>query len=323
MKTVLNAPDRNAGAAEEKTMEKSSTVSLDQKLWRSRYGFQIMIGLAVVIVSFLYGLGAGYSKKVAAAHAKPVPLEQYVDPSSPRISTRLPLPQGVKVSQIGRDVTINNRSADVLSFVSSRSVESLIEEQRNLWKSRGLMESGIAAKGRGVAIGFDSKNGTRYTTTVWEVPPTIRKAVSNGMPVQGMIVAVDSAESSAADGNPTGLSTESISQGEVPGIPTRPGGHGGAVFSSKDPSGRSFSGVYTNPGDIEENVAFYRETLGTSGWNEGQANFHGDQDSGVGDMLFAKDDYEASLVFAPSIAGNDGTEKTTVMVTLMPKSAMN
>ena len=302
-------------------MEKlSASAVIEHKIGKSRVRFQVIIGLAVVLLSFLYGLGSGLNKKIGVAHARPSAVDQFVDSDSAKIPARLTLPRGVKVSPVGSEVTINNRSADVVSFVSARGVEKLIEDQRALWRKRGLEESGMATARRGVAVGIDRKTGTRYSATVWVVPPTIRKAVSGGLPVQGMLVAIDQQESSSVnDSGVQGVSTESINQGEVPGIPTRPGGRGGAVFSSNDPSGRTFSGVYTNPGNVIDNVAYYREALTLSGWAEDSANFHGDAEKGVGDMVFSKDEHEASLIFAPSLAGSDSEEKTTIMVTLLPR----
>src|SRR5690349_6062672 len=83
-----------------------------------RHGFQLAIGGFILVCSFLYGISAGLGKATSTAHAKFVPFTE--DGGVPALS-RLTLPAGVVASPLGRDVTINDHPAELVSFVSGRA----------------------------------------------------------------------------------------------------------------------------------------------------------------------------------------------------------
>jgi hypothetical protein len=103
--------------------------------------------------------------------------------------------------------------------------------------------------------------GERFIITAWKVPPTLRKIVSGGMPVQGII--------SRALGDLDKQDSElGPAAGIVPDVPLMPDGEASVVFSSGVGPQTSFTGVYRNPGSVEDSLHFYRRTLGALGWKE-------------------------------------------------------
>ena len=294
------------------------TNTVDVGLSRSRLRFHLAIGGTVVVVSFIYGLISGLGKQVRPAHAGAALRADFKEAAEYQLSPRLIIPAGVRISPIGQDVMINDRSADALSFVTARPVDSVINEQVARWKDRGFEAVAKTSDRRGVGVGVDPRNGDRHSITAWEVPPTVRKAVSSGEPVQGLIMAMDgNSEAGATAGR------QDSALGEIPGIPVKPGGSSGAVFSSKDPGGRSYSGVYTNPGSVAESVEYYREVLGHDGWVESVQNIPLNTDSPVGDLSFMRSSEEVTFVFSPALtnpqAPTQDTGTTTVVVTLVPR----
>lgn len=256
-----------------------------------RHAFHIGIGVFVVVMSFAYGLSAGLAKRNGKAFALPergvfAPSDFDAGDSRP---ARLKVPDGVIVIPLGRDITINDQAAEMISFVTERPAKELVEEQMDKWRTSGLTVVGKATNRRGFAIAFQQNGGERYSFSAWSVPPVFRSQMSQGKPVQGMM--------SVVDGRASGVRTD----GTVPEVPLKPGGKGGAVFSSLDGNGRTFSGVYTLPGSVLENIHYYRAELADSGWQELVSDYSQPQGAkfNVGNMIFRKDGEELVLLFSP------------------------
>lgn len=274
--------------------------------------FNIAVGVSVVVLSFLYGISSGLKGRLdhgMAVAAFASPSSEPSDDSD--LLKDLTLASGIEPIPIGHDVAINGHKADVVTFVSSRPIKNLLAEQVDIWKGEGLFTVGIADKNRGFAMAKNNGSEEMYTMIAWYNP-----ALEKGFPgltgkgVQGLI-------SRGAKGMREGAVDEEM-RGEVPGIPLHPQGKAGAVLSSNDLFGRGYTGGYTNPGTIEENIAYYQDVLVREGWTQLEDQFVNDK-SRSGSVNFKRKGQMAMLLFS-RLPGHESSEgvKTLVMVTVIP-----
>jgi hypothetical protein len=266
--------------------------------WR----FQLLIGFTVLIVSFAYGVAHGLSKKTPPASAA---LGRLDDPTEVLNSVTLPIPPGTIPVPIGRDLAVNGRPTQMVSFITARSVKAVLNEQVQTWQSQGLNAVGATSARRGVAIAMNKTTGERFSIAAWEVPPSYRKTISRGYPVQGFL--------SSAGNDRSDRATADEQSGLVPGVPIMPDGVPGAVMSSSDALGRSYTGTYTNPGPIEQNLEFYRRTLAVRGWDLVNSSPVAEGQRGSS-LVFQHGLRELVLLFAPVKDGE--IDRTLVTVAL-------
>ena len=278
------------------------------RFWK-RHALEIMVGIFVVVMSFAYGLSVGLAKHRSNAWAD---LAETFDLSLETAPLRrIKLPDGVKAVPLGREVTINNQPAEMVSFVSNRPAKELVDQQMQSWKAAGMKTVGTSTSQRGFVIAFDQANSERYSFSAWTVPPAMRPSMSGGAPVSGMIAVADARSATAA------------SDGTVPDVPLMAGGKAGAVFSALDPGGRSYTGVYTIPATLEESANFYRSELSGAGWSELNSEISTIEGAKfeVGNVIFHRGPEQIVLLFSPSRdvrAADSGSEKTVVSVTRGP-----
>lgn len=259
----------------------------DAQLRRNRFRYQLVAGLAVIMVSFFYGLAVGLKRPPKPAIAWQAPLETLDDSRSASI----PLPHGVQASSLGKNLTLNGKPANMVSFMTTRPVPSVLREIVAQWQGRGYRVVGATSDKRGVAVGTSADAKERFFAVVWMIPPPFRKFVPGKHSVQGML----SVGSAAVDG----ASSTEERQGEVPGIPVIPGGKTGSVLSSQEVAGARFTGVYTNPGTVADNLAFYKDWLSREGWVEQTAGYQTVAADAGGLLSMIKGEQEAVLILAP------------------------
>lgn len=274
--------------------------------------FNIAVGVSIVVLSFLYGIASGLRGRLetgTAAAAFASPSSAPSDDSD--LLKDLTLAAGIEPIPVGHDVAINGHQADVVTFVSVRLIKDLLAEQVDIWKGQGFFTVGIADKNRGFAMARNDLAEEVYTIIAW-YNPELGKGFPGltGKGVQGLI-----------SRGTKGVRDDSVDEemrGEVPGIPLHPEGKAGAVMSSNDLFGRGYTGGYTNPGTIEENIAFYQEVLAREGWAQVEDQFVNDS-SRSGSVNFKRKGQMAMLLFSrlPSQKSSEGT-KTLVMVTVIP-----
>lgn len=270
---------------------------------RFRFAFHLYVTTFVVVTAFIYGLSAGLNKKIEPAFAT------LGFGEGAKISDELAarLPQGVTALPVGDEVSINGKPSELVSFFTNRKVRGIVRDVVREWKKDGLKVLQMTTGQRGIALGFDEVLGKRYALTVWVVPPPMRGFTGTNKKVQGILTVQNEAAS------PT--SSDFELNGEVPGVSIMPGGKGGAVVSSRDPGGRSYSSVYTNPGSISMNLSFYRAQLAPQGWEELSGDYDQTEAKGHGHLRMQRGRQELNLLFSP-VRGSAGMEKTVVMVSI-------
>lgn len=280
--------------------------------------FHAFLALGVAVLSFAYGLTVGVRRQLARASAVQQPTEAVSSLVSSALDSSIELPPGVVPIPMGDDTAINGKAVDIAMFVSERTPAQIIDDAVSLWKSKGVFAVGMGGNSRAVGIGIDRAAGKRFSAVAWIVPPTLRAGASRGLPVQGMIAATDGDR--VVDTSAIG------SRGEIEGVPIRPGGQGGAIFSAMDPGGRSETGAYTNPGTVEDNVEFYRRVLVEKGWTENNRSlppFESDNHPDVASLSFRQADHELTLLFSQLRDGSAfaarESDKTVVTVILGPR----
>lgn len=293
----------------------SSGERIDRLSDRARISFAISIGVFVLVISFFYGFSKGLSRTSSLAHARaslsPSVLDNFELPDG------LLLPSGVIPVPLGKNVRINDKHVQIVSFFSRRSVSDLVKAQFALWSDKNIKFVHRISERRAVVLGTDQSTGQKYSLMIWVVPPTLRRVVSEGYPVQGTLA--------ISDKEAAGAFSELPVAGEVPGVPVMPGGSGGAVFSSDDVGGRSHTGVYTNPGTLEKSMLFYRNELRLSGWQETKdVPSQSPLGTDFAQQHFIRGSHEISLLYSTPKAGvlEQGDVKTIVTVILsgqMPK----
>lgn len=271
--------------------------------------FNIFLGFFVIVCSFTYGLVHGLSKQATEASAARSPLDLY-----PALSVsdevnwpkQFPMPGGIQVVPMGDRIAINGRRAHVVSFFTNRSVRDVMSEQMDLWLESGLKAFAAKGKARGTAIAFDPLTKRRLTMTAWLVPPHLREKIAAGHSVQGIVAIHHGTEEVMAE--------PEESFGEIPGVPVMEGSQKGAVFSSTDRGGRSYTAVYTNPGPVSQSIAFYTETMQSLGWDL-RTPVHLSPKIRTATFLRGQD--EATLLFAPVLGNGDGEEEETVVTVIV------
>lgn len=264
-----------------------------------RYALHLGVGAFVLMSSFLYGVTIGLQKNAAMA-LLPRRAAPLFDSTDVRLRRLIP-PADAIVTPLGREMTINNHAAEMISIYSDRSATALLEEQAQIWKTQGLKVIASTGKHRGFVLALKGAGEERYFFSAWTVPPQLREKMSAGKLTQGSMSVYDFSPADQA------------SDGGIPEIPIKTGGKGGAVISSLDPGGRTYSSVYTVPGDIRENIEYYRAELETQGWQVLHQNSSlPDQaepdraDYEVGNLVFNKSGEEIVMLFTP--VTNDSSE---------------
>lgn len=279
-----------------------------EQTFLSRHAFPITIGVFVISTSFLYGISAGLAKRAdrfAIASLSPF------DDWSPAES-RIQLPEDVTVVPLGREMEINGKAAEAVSFVTDRGIKDLFREQVERWEAKGAKVMGVATNRRGFAVGFNEGTGERFSMSAAQLPPLLGEMVAAGRSVQGFVSVVDMGR---RDGG----------SGEVPGVPILGGGQGGTVVSSLDRGGRSHTGVYTIPGSIEAVADLYRDDLTVRGWRLIEDGAPLDRSVAglahtVGSLRFIQRGEEVVLLLSPGKTGAGSAPHTVVMVSRSPAS---
>lgn len=295
-------------------MEPSAFADLEATVGKSsRRIFQASVIAFILGTSFIYGFIKGSTKQAYAY--KQAGLTEFAPGSSD--APDLDLPAGIVPFTVGEDARINNKSVNVVSFFTERSVEEIAFEQAATWRKANYKVLEKSSARRGVVVAMDEATGRRYSLAVWQVPPTLRKAVASGYPVQGMI--------SAAERNEQTISADEAERGAVPGVPIPPGGSGGSVFSALEPSGRSYSAMYTANMPLESAKAFYLQQLG--GANAESWKFAGQfssSDAGAADLAPDRMDQPLSRLGLPAVEQLQFVrpgEELTLLFTEIPEGA--
>ena len=229
---------------------------------RSRsYGlYQAILVVFVLVVSFLYGLVKGLHPELTLASAFSLaPFDEVTESDLVQYQPRrIAAARGLEFTPLGRNVRLNGKDAEMLFFQSHRDVEDIVDEQVQIWESRGLVTSGKTGPQKGVGVATNTRSGERYLITAWTVPEGERAEISQGRQTQGVLSVATSALTALA--NPDGV------LGIVPGVPLMPGATAGALFSSEESDGRSYTSAYTAHVDVATAAEFYRTTLQSGGW---------------------------------------------------------
>lgn len=269
--------------------------ALDRSSRRARMAFQLILTGFVLVCSFVYGLVSGVNKQGQDARAA---LDY---PRTPALRF-LEVPRNVMVIPIGREVEIDGNPAEMVTFVTNEDVKSLTGMQVKRWQQRGFVTVGASSGKRGVAFAKDPKSGAKYSLLVALVPPEVRNRISQGFSAQGTMTVIYGEDGSKCGGG----------QCEVPGIPVLSGGTAGAVFSSLDPGGRGYSGIYSVPGTVDDAKVAYKELLVSNGWKSISSFAGTGADLDLGALRVVRNTEEADLLFAPQ--GRD-LNKTVIVVT--------
>lgn len=250
-----------------------------------KYYFLIYLSSFVVFCSFFIGISIGLKR--AKAKEQSLSFTHYAN--NEVIFEKIRLPDDVELAPIGKNIEINGKSAEIANFVTNRNVDELIFKQMGIWKKEGLEVVGGASSKRGFAIAIGKEKKERYSIRAWKVPEILRKTSVKEKSVQGIFSYV------SMDGYDK--------QGLVPGVPVMPEGKAGTLFSAEEPHlgryfGRSYVGVYTNPGSVEDGVSFYREYFQNSSWNSEEMNLPLSSDASIANLVFTKEREEITLLFS-------------------------
>jgi hypothetical protein len=196
--------------------------------------------------------------------------------------------------------------------VSERGVAEIYHEIENKWQARGLSPLGEFTDFRAVLLAVDEIKKNRYALTLWIVPPSIRQHVSQGYPVQGSLAVFE--------GHGSWDNDSLESSGEVPGVPLREGGRAGALFSSLDRGGRSYTGVYTLSGGIEGNLRYYLDILSDDGWRRSIPDL-GDLSESSAFLNLRRNGEELVILFSELKEPGSDLDRTVATVIRSPKFA--
>ena len=142
---------------------------------RHRLIFHSSIVAFILLSSFLYGLVKGSQKHAFASRASVQDLSESTETSTP-----LALPSGVVPVPMGDDTRINGRNVLMTAFFSERDITELSREQLETWRNLGMQVIEKITERRGVVVAIDQNTGEKFRLVVWQVPPPLRKDVSNG-----------------------------------------------------------------------------------------------------------------------------------------------
>lgn len=279
----------------------------------NRHAFPITIGVFVISTSFLYGISAGLAKRADRfAIASLSPFDDWSAAES-----RIQLPEDVTVVPLGREMEINGKAAEAVSFVTDRGIKDLFREQVERWEAKGAKVMGVATNRRGFAVGFNESTGERFSMSASLLPSLLGEMVAAGHSVQGFVSVVD-------------MGRRQGESGEVPGVPILGGGQGGTVVSSLDRGGRSHTGVYTIPGSVEAVAELYRDELVTRGWRvieDGAERALADRTLAgrglagtVGSLRLVQRGEEIVLLLSPGKTAAGSAAQTVIMVSRAPAS---
>lgn len=270
---------------------------------RSRAFFLGAIAAFVIFCSFFYGLSRGFSRAQAvsmlAADTAPPSAAAFL------ASQDLNLAPGISILPLGQNGAINGKPADVISFVTDRSVHDVLSDQVYIWERQGMLTFGAGSAERGSALAHDTKTGEKYAITAWIIPPTLRRTVAQGKRVQGFVSRLKEERFVTAPGE---------EEGRVPGIPLFREGKSGAVYRTSDAGGESWSALYKNPGSLEENLDFYRRELRGRGWHEQPGSMGLLLKEQTASLMFEQAMEEIVLLFSPASRNLD--EKQTVILAI-------
>lgn len=278
-----------------------STKNWDREVEKTKRHFRLVFSVFVLVLAFVYGLASGLRNRTQEVQASSFSLEAQAAPSE-EINLALHLVPSVQAFPIGEQTAINGNSSILAAFVTNVPVRTLLTEQTNLWERQGLFTLGVTTNKRGAVLASNRNTGEKYAMTAWSSPSPLAESLPPGFLVQGTIALMH--EHGAED-----------SQGIVPGVPLRPGGRAGAIFSSLDRGAKSYTGVYTNPEGLAVNVAFYQDYLLKDGWRLSSLN---KQVSHWGAILsFEKQGEEILLVFTEKLLpdSHKRDKSTTIVVT--------
>jgi hypothetical protein len=293
-----------------------SNTDLNKKLQKQRLWFSVTIGVTVIIISFFYGLGVGFSRKTGNAFASSY-MDRFVgyhlDDTTSLLPESFGLPSSVHIVPVGKNVLINGKPVDVVMFNTDESVDGLLANQVKRWEDAGYFAVGATTASNGIAYAIDYNSGRRFSMAAWRVASQARSFISDGYPVQGTFSISDLMEDGGID------SLERT--GEIPGVPLMPNGRAGALMSTDEGRGRSYTGVYTVYVPLVSAIQYYRRELVASGWNYvTRGNMETHEDLMVNHLVFRKGSHEVTLLFMNIQASLDtgSQERTLISISLSP-----
>ncbi|MCC6953662.1 MAG: hypothetical protein IT290_06055 [Deltaproteobacteria bacterium] len=272
--------------------------SSDEFLRRNQARFLWLSAGAIVVLSFLYGLSAGFNRNLQGAIASKegfVPLDSYAAP------VNIVLPPGVRVMPVGQDASINGRPGEMVHFESDRGVLDILQQQTKYLESRGSRVIGLAGKHRGFLLAVHPKTGARHTTVAFASPANVAGQANS----QGYATFVDPSAPTAAS---------EMAPDEVSGVPVPPNGKVTASFASRDFGGRSHTAFYSVAGGVGENAQYYENTLPAAGWR--RAPGPGEMKEGTV-LTFQRGTTEVLLMFVDASGASD-QKKTVVLIISRP-----
>ncbi|MBL7661919.1 hypothetical protein JNK13_04110 [bacterium] len=247
------------------------------------YGLTLV--LSVICLSFAYGLVRGLRAPQVALAREYYPVTNDEVEISDLVS-------GIELERVGSGATrINGKPVELYRVLSERNPAMILRQQEERWKQLGFQTAGIVDRQRGVLVARDLATNERYAFMLWTVIPKMRQEYSSGYRTTGF-VSKGAAEISA-------VTQDFELQGAVPNVPIPTGGQGGAVMVSQDLGNTSYHSTYTLPGNISENLDFYRRELIGNGYREKTGSYLAADESGA--MIeFISDSEHVTLLFQQS-----------------------
>ena len=228
-----------------------AAVNFNNTAKKSKIKMLFLLAGSVLFCSFIYGFSVGL-KRPAYAN-----LRLNNGPVTAAADTFQDLPQGIKIVPIGQNVSIKGRKASVANFLTNRNVESVLNEQREIWEKQGIRTLGAVSSSRGTLLGEDLANQQRKIMIIWAVPPSLRRVSANNYHFQGIVSQISTEKS-------PNLGVDEFARSL--GVPLKNNSDGGVVFSAIDNGVESRTASVINPGNISENVNFYEASLKQNGW---------------------------------------------------------
>lgn len=294
-------------------MRMNNLKSFNQTLSILRFRFFVLVFSFTLVCSFLYGFVSSLTDRAEKAQASLSNVSAFdTEVSDYDESLAEELPRNVLAVSLGHDVELNGKKAKIVHFSSAHSVRSLLQEKVAAWQSRGVWTIGVGSKKRGMAVAINRSLGKRYLLSVWKVPENLRKLVSNGMPVQGILSVVDLDASN--------VSLEKV----IKDFPVMPNAKEGSLISSGENGGvRTWTMSWTNPDSLEANLAFYRSELKIRGWKEVDKDAYLVLGANFGQLRFVRGDEETQIILSPTLSQARGDavldNETLVFATLGEK----